>query len=294
MAHMKRILVTGATGQVGAKVLDLLERGDGGTRVAVTAGVRSPHKLAAPACRVVRLDYDDPSTLSNALEGIDGVFLVTGYTVDMLRQSKRLVDHARRAGVKHIVHLGACGDDDTDIAHYGWHQYIERYIEWSKISYTHLRPEIFMQNLLGYGGAKTVVDGVIRHYVGNTRLSWVDCDDVATLAAICLQSPGEHLGKTYRLGYEARSYDEVADIFARVLGQPFRYEPRPPSEFLEAVLAAGAEPAYMRCVFESYSRFGMGDNVGADTVFDDFERLTGRQPSSLADFARRHASAFHY
>jgi NAD(P)H dehydrogenase (quinone) len=70
---------------------------------------------------------------SRPLANVDGLFLITAYTVDMLRQSKRLIDHARRAGVKHIVHLGACGDDDTDIAHYGWHQYIERYIEWSQI-----------------------------------------------------------------------------------------------------------------------------------------------------------------
>jgi NAD(P)H dehydrogenase (quinone) len=242
----------------------------------------------------VHLDYDDPSTLAPALANVDGLFLITAYTVDMLRQSKRLIDHARRAGVKHIVHLGACGDDDTDIAHYGWHQYIERYIEWSQIPYTHLRPEIFMQNLLGYGGAKTVVDGVIRHYVGNARLSWVDCDDVAAMAATCLRAPDEHVGKTYRMGYEAHSYYEVAEIFTRALGQAFRYEPRPPSEFLEAVLAAGADPAYMQCVFESYSRFSAGDDVGADTVFDDFERLTGRKPSTLVDFARRHESTFRY
>jgi len=35
------------------------------------------------------------------------------------------------------------------LAHYGWHQFIERYIEWSGVTFTHLRPEIFMQNLLG-------------------------------------------------------------------------------------------------------------------------------------------------
>ena len=287
----KNILVTGATGQVGAKVLELLARDPG---LALTAGVRSPERLASSGIRAVRLDYEDPKTLAPALEGVDGAFLVTGYTVDMLKQSKRFIDHARHAGVKHIVHLGACGDDDSDIAHYGWHQFIERYIEWSGIGYSHLRPEIFMQNLLGYGGAKTVIDGVIRHYVGNTSLSWVDCDDVAEVAAACLRAPGDHAGKTYRLGYEARTYNEIAAIFTRVLRQPFRYEARPPSEFLDAVLAAGAEPTYMQCVFDSYRRFTAGDNAGAAAVFDDFASITGRKPRTIADFAERNATAFRY
>jgi hypothetical protein len=50
------------------------------------------------------------------------------------------------------------------------HQFIERYIEWSGFSLTHLRPEIFMQNLLGYGGESYVKKGGIRHYVGDPTI----------------------------------------------------------------------------------------------------------------------------
>jgi hypothetical protein len=51
-----------------------------------------------------------------------------------------------------------------------------------------------MQNLLGYGGESYVKDGVIKHYVGSARLSWVDCDDVAAVAAVCLLDPDRHAG----------------------------------------------------------------------------------------------------
>src|ERR1700710_1584838 len=118
----------------------------------------------------------------------------------MLRQSKALVDHARKCGVQHIVHLGACGDDDTDVAHYGWHQFIECYIAAAGFRYTHLRPEIFMQNLFGYGGVAAAQQGVIRHYIGRASFSWVDAEDIADVAAAVLQSPDLHEGKTYRLG----------------------------------------------------------------------------------------------
>lgn len=68
-----------------------------------------------------------------------------------------------------------------------------------------------MQNLLGYGGESYVKNGVIKHYVGAARLSWVDCEDVGSVAA---------------LGYEAKTYYEVAQAFTEALEQPFSYEPQ--------------------------------------------------------------------
>ena len=290
-ASRPKVLVLGATGQVGGAVVPHLAADPG---VEVVVGVRSPDRWRGAGATAVHLDLDRPETLAPALEGVDRAFLVTGYTVDMLRQSKDFLNAARRAGVRHVVHLGACGDDDTRVDHYAWHQFIERYVEWSGFSFTHLRPEIFMQNLLGYGGESFVQQGVIRHFVGEARLSWVDCADVALVAAACLLDPERHAGRTYRLGYEAATFRDVADTFARVLGQPFRYEPHPPAEFLAGVLAAGSEPAYMRCVARSYDWLTAGKDIGADEVFDNFPAITGQQPRTLADFAGKHADRFRY
>jgi uncharacterized protein YbjT (DUF2867 family) len=286
-----KLLILGATGQVGGAVIPHLT---GSPDIQVVVATRSPEKWKTPGTTAVRLDLDRPETLAPALEGVERVFLVTGYTLDMLRQSKDFLNTAKRAGVKHIVHLGACGDDDTRVDHYAWHQFIERYIEWCGFSFTHLRPEIFMQNLLGYGGESFVKDGVIRHFVGSARLSWVDCEDIAAVAAACLLDPVKHAGQTYRLGYEAKTFHDVAEIFTRVLGQPFRYEARPPEEFLQKVLAAGSEPAYMRCVYNSYVWLTAGVDIRADEVFDNFPAITGRPPRTLADFAKTHAASFKY
>jgi hypothetical protein len=121
---------------------------------------------------VVLLDLDKIETFAPALQGIDRLFMATGYTVDMLRQSKDLVNMAKRAGVKQIVHLGACGDNDTRVAHYGWHQFIEPYIEWSGVLFTIFDPRYSCRICLGMSYVR---QGVIRHYVGDARLSWVDC-----------------------------------------------------------------------------------------------------------------------
>ena len=193
-----------------------------------------------------------------------------------------------------VIPALAPGDDDTQVEHWLWHQFIERYIEWSGFSFTHLRPEIFMQNLLGYGGAKVVVAGVIRHFVAGARITWVDGEDVAAIAAAALCAPEEHADRTYRIGSEVKSFAEIAGILTRVVGQPFSYEPRPPDEFLEVVLAANADASYMRSVFENYSAYTAGTNVGEEKTFDSFSRVTGRQPVLWEEFAQRHRESFAY
>lgn len=261
------------------------------------AAVRSPEKATAFIDRGIGtaiLDLDDESTHLPALEGIRSLFVLTGYTVDMLRQSKALLDNAKKAGVRHVVHLGACGRDDTTVAHWAWHQFVERYIEWSGFSFTHLRPETFMQNLLSYGGEKTIKDGVIHAFVQGARLSWVDVEDVAQVAAIALAHPELHRGQTYRLGYDAMSFGELAERMTAIVGQPFHYVPLPPEVFLEAMRRAGAEMAYMNCVYDHWKRYAAGTIPGADDTFENFPVITGRQPTKLSDFIKRHKAEFAY
>ena len=290
-ANPSTILITGATGQVGRRVLSRLKQDPALRMVAAT---RSPEKAGNLGVEVVALDLDRIETMAPALAGVERVFLMTGYTVDMPRQSKVFIDEAKRAGVQQIVHLGACGDDEATVAHWAWHQLVERYIEWAGFTYTHLRPEWFMQNLLGYGGKSPIVQGAITNYAGSARISWVDCDDVSAVAAICLQNPAAHAGQTYRLGYDAKSYEEIARVLTGTVGQPFFAQSHSPEEFLSNVLAAGADPAYMKCVRDHYYAYQKGEIPSADAVFDNFETITGKKPTLWKDFAAQHAAAFRY
>src|SRR3984957_16630967 len=159
-------MITGATGQIGSAVLRLAAANP---NLDVVGAVRSAEKAAALGVPAVLLDFDRPETLAPALEGVDRVFLMTGYTIRMFKQSRDFLNAARRADVGQIVHIGAPVADDTPDAPWPWPQFIERYIEWSGFPFTPLRPEIFMQNRLGYGGARVIANGLIRHYVANTR-----------------------------------------------------------------------------------------------------------------------------
>jgi len=287
MKTQPTILVLGATGKVGSETLRQLQLA-GDTRV--FAAVRSPEKaqsFQSQGIDTVILDLEKPATLASALIGIDRALLLTGYSVDMLRQSKRFVDAAKQAGVQHIVHIGASGAATNEVAHWGWHQYVEAYIEQQGFSYVHLRPEAFMQNILpsGFGWLQ---GQTLNHYVGKARWSWIDCDDLALVAAHALREPEKYAGQVIPLGYDAKTFDEIAEILAQVTGQPFSAEAHPPEEFLEGALAAGADPAYITCVYTQFKLNGIGAIPDADATFNNFESITGRQPTTWHTFARRH------
>src|SRR3989442_2051802 len=142
------LLVLGVTGQVGKLVAKNLR----GRKANFSVGTRRKANLEELADQFGAsrfIDLDDPRTFDQALKGITGVFLITGYTVDMLVQSKSLIDAAKRSSVNHIVHLGAfTRDHDAYATVFAWHQMIETYLRDSGIAWTNLHPNMFMQNFL--------------------------------------------------------------------------------------------------------------------------------------------------
>src|SRR6201993_3122402 len=129
MNSSRNLLVLGATGQVGKLVARHLRRSGANLSVG-TRRKANLEELAHQFGASRFIDLDDPRTFDEALQDITGLFLLTGYTVAMLVQSKSLIDAANRNGVKHIVHLGAFTTDrDAYATVFAWHQMIEIYLK---------------------------------------------------------------------------------------------------------------------------------------------------------------------
>ena len=285
MSTKPRILVIGATGKVGGKTLQHLQMAGDSQPVAAVRSAEKADAFKQQGIETIILDLDKPETLAPALKNIDRALLLTGYTVDFLRQSKRFIDAAKRAGVQHIVHIGASGAPTNEVAHWGWHQFVEAYIEQQGFNYTHLRPEAFMQNITG-PGYRWLDGNTIHHYVGNARWSWIDCNDLALVAAHALREQDKYTGKIIPLGYDAKTFDEIADIFSQTTGQTFVAQAHPPEEFLESALASGADPAYMTCVYTQFKLNARNAIKNADATYDNFEAITGKEPSTWETFAQ--------
>src|SRR5467141_1930957 len=148
MNSASNLLVLGVTGQVGKLVAKHLKRSK--TNFSVGSRRKENLKELADQFGASRfIDLDDPRTFDQALKDVTGIFLITGYTVDMLVQTKSLIDAARRNGVKHIVHLGAFTTErDAYATVFAWHQMIEIYLRDSGIAWTNLHPNMFMQTFL--------------------------------------------------------------------------------------------------------------------------------------------------
>src|SRR5258708_6195143 len=125
MNGASNILVLAVTGQVGKHVATNLKKRTANFSVG-SQRKANLRELADQFGSSRLIDLDDPRTFDEALNNVTRIFLITGYTVDMLVQSKSLIDAAKRSGVNHIVHLGAfTTDHDSHATVFAWHQMIE-------------------------------------------------------------------------------------------------------------------------------------------------------------------------
>jgi uncharacterized protein YbjT (DUF2867 family) len=213
-----KVLVTGATGNVGRLVVDQLL----GSGVEIRALTNNPIKAALPAgVEVVEGYLGDLPTMPAALEGVERMYLAP-----LPRTAREVVELAERAGVRRIVALTsseadaeAAGDPST------WHYYaVERAVEAAAdVEWTHLRAGQFMTNMLDW--AESIrTEGVVRAAYGRAAYAPIDLVDIAAVAAAVLLGDGHH-GKKYELtGPESLSKIELVRIIGEVIGREIRFE----------------------------------------------------------------------
>jgi NAD(P)H dehydrogenase (quinone) len=282
------VLVLGASGTVGKQVVADLK----GEAVNVRITSRKPDvvkQLQGEGKDCVYLDLDDPQTFALALTGVDRVFLLTGYTVAMLAQSKALVDAAKKAGVRHIVHVGVFAEWDTTDAHFAWHQMIETYIEASGIAWTHLHPNMFMEAITGL-----YVPGNLTYtgYWGDRRVGYVASSDIAAVAAKALvDGPGRHGGQHYWLSVESFSGEEIAGLLSEVTELDITYEDKGLDGFrqlIESRISHGAEGWYARANIDFVTQVLDGRMSYISMVQNDVPYILGRPAKTLREFLTEH------
>jgi uncharacterized protein YbjT (DUF2867 family) len=287
--HEKPVILTlGVTGQLGKLVADHL-RNEKSIKLRVTSRKKETlPELEKQYGNAVFMDLDDPRTFDTALKGVDSLFLLTGYTVEMLVQSKAVVDAAKKAGVKHIVHLGVFTPHfDCYDPHFAWHQMVEAYIKQSGIPYTLLHPNCFMQNFTGvYNFAK---NGKVRFYANNSKIGWIALEDVAEATAKILIEGQKHYGKDYWFSTESLNMKEVAKILTEVTGKPFHAEELPPEQFLKDFNPSGKSiDPYFIGVAKFFVQMVDGRMSYIGDVHDDAPLLIGRRGMTLKEWAKLH------
>jgi uncharacterized protein YbjT (DUF2867 family) len=279
-----RVLVLGATGSVGSAVLETMNR----RGQVVVAATRQPEAMAAarPADLVtwVRFDYDDPATFEPALAGIDRVFLMVRPGDEASdRTAIPFIHVMERTGVRHVVALTAMGSDQVEGSSL---RRIERRLEASRLEWTHLRPNFFMQ-IFSRPPLLTSIraTGGLRLPAGEGALSFIDVRDIAEVAATVL-TESSHTGKAYALtGPDALTHAHVAALISTETGRTIRYEAVDEDTAKHELSAAGFTPARVDRLLGFYAAVRSGWCAPLSTAVAD---ILGRPPVSMARFARDH------
>ena len=285
---MKRILVTGATGNVGSRVVrELRERG-----VAVRAFVRDPARAAAMLGEGVELavgDFGDSGSLRRALEGVEGVFLGCSNQPRQFEYETRAIDAAKQMGVRRIVKLSARGTEKgSPVAFWDWHAQIEDHLQGSDVPSIILRPSFSMANLLASAEAVQYT-GKLFVPAGDARISMIHPQDVAAVASVALIEDG-HEGETYTLtGPEEITFGEVAARLSEAAKREIGYLNVPDEAALQGMTEQGLPEFVAAQIVTVFTILRQG---AQERTTDTVRSLTGREPRGFAEFAREHALLF--
>ncbi|MCM3885516.1 NAD(P)H-binding protein [Frankia sp. R82] len=284
---MAVILVTGATGTIGGKVLDILAaRGQ-----RVRAVTRDPRKLPTrPGVEAVRADFDEPASLRQAVATVQAMFLLTVLASPTPRHDLAVLDAARSAGVRRVVKLSAIGTGEKigpDVVG-AWHLMAERAVRDSGMGWTVLRPSSFASNTLQWvdaiGKGQPVPD-----LTGAGRQGVVDPYDVAAVAVEALLSPA-HVGKIYTLtGPGLLTVAEQADCLSRVTGRRVDTVAVSLEQAADQMLAAGMDRSTVEVIITGSAWARAGHNA---VLTDDVAAILNRPATSFQSWAYRHRRAF--
>lgn len=281
------ILLTGVTGKIGGETArQLLDKG-----VPLRALVRDEAKAAhlkAAGVELVVGDIADAKIVSKALTGVDKAFLLLPNGEHQEAHEKQFTDLARAAGIKHLVKLSsmeAVAAAKTPIPRAHWA--VEEYIRASGLAWTMVKPNFFMQNLLG--SARTIKEqGKFFLPMGAGTTGMADARDIGAVCAEVLTGAG-HAGKSYEItGPEVLTFLEVADRFTEVLGKKVEYVPMPMAQFRERMTNI-LKPWHLNAVCELFQEIA---DIGLDHTTDTFRKLIGRDPISLRQFIKDHMALF--
>ncbi|MGE4421683.1 MAG: NmrA family NAD(P)-binding protein [Pseudodesulfovibrio sp.] len=285
---MSRIFIAGAAGNIGSALIDTLP-----DKAEIVAGVRDPEKgerLKARGVEARVCDFADKGSLVAAMSGCDRMFLVVPLGEKMARYGRLAVDAAKEAGIAYIVRSSGYGASSDAHWRLGRENgMIDQFVEDSKIPFTVLRPNTFMQNFLTTFAAG-IRAGVIAMPEEEYKVSYIDVRDIAACAARLLHDNEGYTDSFYALtGPQGLTLNDVAATIAEAAGIEVAYRPIEEEAFIEGLDAAGV-PEWNRNMLVSLSRvvkLGMMGNVTQAV-----EYLTGTPARTFAEFAAEHADAW--
>ncbi len=291
MKNAGKILVTGATGNIGSLLIPNLINLGADVR-AMTRDESKAQGLKDAGIEVVVGDLEKPDTLDAAFRGVDKVLLITPPNPNQVIQTKNGIEAAKRTGNPFIVRLsaGALKEEMPGALPpiSGQHAETDPMLKASGLPYNIIRPHFFMQNTM-MAAQSVASEGVVYMAFKDGKVGMIDVRDVADVAVKVLTEDG-HQGKTYTLtGPASISFHDVAAALSKALGQQVDYVDVPVDAARQAMISMGL-PEWIADAFGKY--FEVFSEGYGDFTTPDVEKVTGHLARSYETFARDFAQVF--
>lgn len=283
------ITVIGSTGNIGHELINILSTAGKSVR-AVLRNFSQARPL--PGVTWLQADVSDESVLDSTLAGTDKLFILTGNNPGFGQTQINVIRAAERLGVKHIVKLSALGASSrtqSPLAYEHWQT--EQALQESSMSWTILRPHVFMQNWLGEVAQTVKAENAIYAAIGDGKVPFIDARDIAAVAAQALIYASEHSGKTYILtGDEAIGYSALAEAISSATGKNVVYKSLSMDEMRTRMEQQGISTK----MIDSYLALAAYQKAGGPTerVSTSVREILKRPALTVQDFALKYKDKF--
>jgi len=288
---MKKILITGATGNIGTEVIHFLYQLN--TADKIVAGVRDINKARKyfkdyPQPEFAHFDFENSETFRNALHGVDALFLLRPPHISEVHNIfKPLLEQIKQNDIKEIIFLSVQGAEKSKVIP---HNKIEKLIKNADIDYIFLRPGYFMQNL-----TTTLLNDIkskkqIILPAGKAKFNWIDIKNIGEIVALLFQNFDKFKNQAIELtGYENENFYYVAQLMSKSLPHKITYRSKNPVTFF-FMKRKESIPTGMIIVMiflHFLPRFQKEPQI---SYF--YEKLTDKKPTTLAEFIEREKEKF--
>ena len=276
-----KIGVTGATGQLGKLVVEQLKVKIGKDKV--VALVRSPEKAKDLGVETRSFDYNKPEGLTEQLNGIDRLLLISANEIGQRgRQHKNVIEAAKNAGVKWLVYTSLLHADSTTLNLAGEHLETEKLLKNSGVDYTILRNGWYTENYTGsIGGA--LAGGAFIGSGGSGKISSAARADFAEAAATVL-SDESYKGNVFELaGDNAYTLSDLAAEISKQTRKTIPYRDLPETEYAKILESFDIPKGFAQAIASWDVSVSKGD------LYDNSKQLSkiiGRPTTSMAESVR--------
>jgi uncharacterized protein YbjT (DUF2867 family) len=282
---MPPVLVIGATGRIGRRVVERLVE----EQVPVRALARRPSDAGLPsAVEVVAGDLTAPESLDTALEGVSSVFLLWTLPLDTAPAViERLAANTERVVLLSSPHQTPHPFFQQPNPAARLHADLERLVNESGLVSTIIRPGMFASNVIPWWSGPIKSGDAVRWPYGAAETAPVDERDVAAVAARALMDD-RHAGADYVVtGPESLSQAEQVRIIGDAIGRRIEFVELSPDEFRRETAATWPRPVVDMLLAAWGATIGRPAYV-TSTVLD----ATGAPARTFAAWATEHAGAF--